>query len=864
VSGPPDASREEERLLPAGWAELAPLIDAVLDAAPDRRASLIRELCPADPARQEALTRLVDDCERDTPLLERPAAERFDGLVTDPSDSLLPDLLGGRYRTGRELGRGGMARVYLARDEKLGRDVAIKVLRPELSASLGHDRFLREIEIAARLRHPNIVPVHDSGEVGGALYFVMPFEEGPSLRERLAEQGALPISESINVLRDVARALAYAHDHGVVHRDVKPDNVMLSGGAAVVTDFGIAKAVSAALREASGPTLTQSGSSIGTPAYMAPEQATGDPSIDHRADIYSFGCLAYELFAGKPPFHSLSMHLIFAAHITTVPPRVTDVRVEVPPGVAALVARCLEKDPAARPQTAREVLETLDGPAATGSGATPPITATRRPARARAWVGGALALALIGTAAYVWTRTPAAAVPITLAVLPFGNIGADSTIDFVADALPDEVATVLARVPGIEIKSRNGARAYRGQLTVDVAEAGGRLKADYLLTGMVREDRGRWILSTEVTRAADATSLWGDRFNVSPDQQAGIAEAIAASLTAELRGRFPKVIGSSPDVATSRRASNPEAYRLYLIGKQQLNRRSRSVASSIPLFREAIGLDTLSAQAYSGLSLSLALSPRMQDLSPVPFIAEATAAARRALLLDPKLSEPHVALAMLAEYALQWDLAESEYKTALELDRHDVEARIQYGHHLRIRSRMAEALKQYQLAREDDPASAVVAGHLSYTWFLQGQMDSALAESARAQQIDPTNLIAAGQRARVFLAAGRPEEARRVIGNMPPSNGMAMYVLGKLGERDSMLERLRILENTRPTPGLVNTTRVFAMFALGDTARGLDALERATDAKEMWFWGLRSQGILDGVRENARFQAILRRVGLDR
>jgi serine/threonine-protein kinase len=261
----PDTPHPGKPLLPPNWLELAPLIDAVLETAPEHRTARILELCAGDAGRQRALSHLVAECERDAPLFDRGAAERFDGLASEGPAALLPERLADRYRVGRELGRGGMARVYLARDEKLGRDVAIKVIRPELAASLGHDRFLREIEIAARLRHPNIVPVHDSGEIDGALYFVMPYEEGPSLRERLARDGALPIPEALNVLRDVTRALAYAHEHGVVHRDIKPDNVMLSGGAAVVTDFGIAKAVSAAaLSEAATPALTQTGSSIGT------------------------------------------------------------------------------------------------------------------------------------------------------------------------------------------------------------------------------------------------------------------------------------------------------------------------------------------------------------------------------------------------------------------------------------------------------------------------------------------------------------------------------------------------------------------------------------------------------------------------
>jgi TolB-like protein len=607
----------------------------VLDAAPGHRAALILKLSADDPARQRALTHLVTECARDTPLLDRVAAERFEGLANDAGESLLPELVGDRYQVGRELGRGGMARVYLARDLKLGRDVAIKVIRPELSASLGHDRFLREIEIAARLRHPNIVPLHDSGEVSGSLYFVMPYEEGPSLRERLAESGALPVAEALNGLRDVARALAYAHEHGVVHRDVKPDNVMLSGGAAVVTDFGIAKAVSAALTDVSGTTLTQSGSAIGTPAYMAPEQATGDPSTDHRADIYSFGCLAYELFTGKAPFSGHSVHLVIAAHLARVPPLVTTLRADVPPAVAGLIARCLEKNPADRPQSARELLASLDSVATTGSSSPAQArAAVPRPARALRWAGLALAVGLIGTAAYLATRESGSSAPITLAVLPFGNIGADSALSYVAQGLADEVAGALTRVPGIQITSRMGARAYGGQLGPDVTEAGVRLKADYLITGVVRQERGRWILSAALERAADKASLWAESFNLGPEQQAGAAEAIAGTLVTAMRSLFPKTISSPSALASNRQTSNNEAYRLFLRGQDKLDRRGQSVKESADLFREAIHQDTLYARAYSGLSMALALFPYFQPVPARDIRDGLLSAARRALDLD--------------------------------------------------------------------------------------------------------------------------------------------------------------------------------------------------------------------------------------
>ncbi len=252
--------------------------------------------------------------------------------------SRLKTALADRYAIEREIGSGGMATVYLAEDLKLHRKVAVKVLRPDLAAALGPERFLREIEVAAQLHHPHILPLHDSGEADGFLYYVMPYEEGESLREKLERDGELPVMEAVRLLRDVVDALAHAHEHGVVHRDIKPDNVMLSGRHALVTDFGVAKAVT----EATGrQQLTTAGVALGTPAYMAPEQAVADPHIDHRADIYAVGALAYELLTGRPPFTGTTPQMILSAHVTQAPDPVTKHRTAVPPAMARLVIKCL-------------------------------------------------------------------------------------------------------------------------------------------------------------------------------------------------------------------------------------------------------------------------------------------------------------------------------------------------------------------------------------------------------------------------------------------------------------------------------------------------------------------------------------------
>ena len=290
----------------------------------------------------------------------------------------LQDALGAEYRITRELGGGGMSRVFVAREESLQRDVVVKVLPPELLAGVNAERFDREVLLAARLQHAHIVPVLSAGEMDGVPYYTMPFVDGASLRDRLARDGPLPIGEAVSVLRDVARALAYAHERGVVHRDIKPANVLLSGGSAVVTDFGIAKAVSAARVALPGETLTGAGMSLGTPAYMSPEQAAADPTTDHRADIYSFGCLAYEMLAGRPPFVEDTPQKLLAAQLSAVPEPLGTLRPETPPALERLVMQCLEKFAAARPQSATELLQTLDTVSTGGSQETLPVMLARR------------------------------------------------------------------------------------------------------------------------------------------------------------------------------------------------------------------------------------------------------------------------------------------------------------------------------------------------------------------------------------------------------------------------------------------------------------------------------------------------------
>jgi serine/threonine-protein kinase len=456
--------------------------------------------------------------------------------------------LGGSYTIERELTGGGMAHVFVAEDHDLGRKVVIKILPPELAASVSAERFRREILTVARLQHPHIVPILKAGEVDGLPYFVMPYVDGESIDVKLRRTGAFTVRETLAIMKDAARALAFAHEHGVVHRDIKPGNILLAAGSATVTDFGVAKALSSARRSGEkGNGLTNTGMSLGTILYMAPEQAAGDPDIDGRADIYSLGVTAYEMLAGDAPFANLNPREMLTARLTLPPPPLSTIRKDVPIGLEKLIAKCLAIDPADRPQSAAALVEALEDPETMSGLFASTANIARHGKRVkRAVIGGLALIGAIVVSAGIYAKlhtgnasalaeSTAAHKPVDLgviAVLPFVNLGVDSANAYLATGVTNAVAAKLLRTPGLRVLAPGRPRSVKRRSdTASTASVEARL----VLEGTVERFGNRLRVTARLSSTADDVMQWADVYDRDVKDifavEDEIADAIAASVT---------------------------------------------------------------------------------------------------------------------------------------------------------------------------------------------------------------------------------------------------------------------------------------------------------------------------------------------
>jgi serine/threonine-protein kinase len=771
----------------------------------------------------------------------------------------LTTALAGRYAVERELGRGGMATVYLAEDLKHHRRVAVKVLHPELAAALGHERFLREVQIAARLQHPHILTLIDSGEADGFVYYVMPFVDGVSLRTRLVRERELPIADVVRIMREVADALSEAHEHGVVHRDIKPDNVLLRGHHAVITDFGVAKAVS----EATGVhALTSVGVTLGTPSYMAPEQAGGDPATDHRADIYARGVMAYEMLTGAPPFTGTTPQAVLAAHMTRQPEPMDSRRTGVPAPLAAIVMRCLEKNPGDRWQNANDLLAQLDAVSTPAGGIVPPtLPSTPSAASPGLWrryrvttiIAG---LAVIAVAGYALRgRAPARAVdrtrPPTVAVLPFENLGAPYD-EYFADGMTDELTGRLTKLAGLAVIARTSAIQYK-KTTKPIQQIAKELGADFLVAGTVRWERtadggGRVRVAPQVIRASDGTHVWADRFDKPYGTdvfaiQSDIAEQVARAMDVTLRPGDRPVMREVP-------TTNLAAFEAYLRARAFLDRdfgqNWEAQRDALESLEQAVRLDPRFSAAHARLGwLHARMAEFGYDVSlGTGITAErrwemARAAAGRALAADSLSAAAH---GVLARYyrTIRVDTARERAELALaeRSEPNSPETIAARGYKLADVGRTEDALRELERAATLDPRNAERWTSIAVIHQVARDLPAAQAALDHASAIAPTEPTVYVWRAWLQLMQDRRDSARAVLREGIARAGVNS-VLFRMAQQSAWVNMIRILHDD-----------------LGEPAARLTWKEFGTDSIDYYAAKVHAYGMESG-RSRAYFDSIV-------
>ena len=708
--------------------------------------------------------------------------------------------LADRYTIEREIGRGGMATVYLAQDRKHDRQVAVKVLHPELAASLGSDRFLREIKVAARLSHPHIVSLHDSGQVGDLLYYVMPYIEGESLRQRLNREKQLPLDEALEIARHVASALGYAHSTGVVHRDIKPENVMLHQGEAVVTDFGIAKAVTSA----AGQNLTQTGSTVGTPAYMSPEQASGEPDVDGRSDVYSLGCVLFEMLAGRHPFEATTAQAMLVKHLTQAVPSLRAVRAGLPEGLERTVTRALAKAPEDRFATATEFAQALH------SGSTPPGVSTVSQPAAR----------------------PAAAAK-SVAVLPFVDMSPQRDQEYFCEGIAEELINALMRIDELRVASRTSAFAFKGK-SEDIRQIGRTLEVENVLEGSVRKAGNRLRITAQLLKVADGYQLWSERYDRDLEDVFAIQDEIAQNIARSLR----VVMTDQAKTIVKAQTADVAAYDYYLRGRGFFHQwRKKSLLFARQMFTRAIEIDANYALAYAGIADCCSSLYTWFDANE-SYREEAERTSLRALELGPDLAEAHEARGVALTVAKRWDEAQREFETAIRLSPKLFEAYYFYGRLCFLQGNLADAARWFAEAARVRPEDYQALSLLGTIYADLGRANEAKTAFETAYQVVQKHVEMYPDDARAFYMGA-----------------LSAIALDELEPAEIWVKRALEIDPEDPLI-LYNVGCVYAR--LGKTDQALDCLERTVAHGGTGHRGwMRNDGDLVSLRGHPRFEAMI-------
>jgi serine/threonine-protein kinase len=768
------------------------------------------------------------------------------------SDAQRPGVaLADRYRIERELGAGGMATVYLAYDLKHDRKVAIKVLKPELAAVLGAERFLSEIKVTANLQHPNLLPLFDSGEADELLYYVMPYIEGETLRERLQREQQLPVDETVRLVALIAGALDFAHARGVIHRDLKPENILLQAGQPVIADFGIALAVS----NAGGERVTRTGISLGTPHYMSPEQAAGDRAVDARSDQYALAALTYEMLTGEPPHTGATAQVIIARLMTETPRSITSARPAASKGIDAAVQRALSKTPADRFPTCGDFARALVADAA--------IVAMPQRSRVRVAVG-VLAAAAVVTAGVAWQRrAPAAGANLnSIAVLPFADRSASGSDAHVGDGIAETLISALANVPDLEVAARTSAFSFRGKGD-DLAEIGRKLSVATVLEGSVQRAGDRIRVTSQLVNVRTGRTMWAQTFDRAAADIFAVQDDVAREVITVLKGRL---LADRSAVHTGSATRDPEAYDLYLRGRFFWNRRnSADLTKAIGLFESAIARDSTFVLAWAGLADAWGASAFWSGTAATA-LPRARVAAERAVALNPQLGEGLATLAyLLMVQDWNWTASDSVFRLVLERSPRYATGLRWYSDLLSVVERRDEALALITRSRDVDPLSPIIYYNLGYTYEVVGRRDDALASFEKALELDPALPAALEWASREYLERGDTAkyfDARSRLDAVSKIAGARVDVLRHAfatGGREGIWRAQLAASNTQDQP----FDRAVWHARLGENDAAFRELERAYATRSIWMPYLNTSFLFkQSFRRDPRFLSLLQRMHL--
>lgn len=740
----------------------------------------------------------------------------------------LSEGLAGRYTILQQLGEGGMAIVFLVRDMRHDRSVALKALRPEISAEIGEDRFLREIKLAAGLTHPHILPVHDSGNAGGVLFYVMPNMEGAALRDRLERERQLPLEVALRLTREVASALDYAHRNNVVHRDIKPENILMHEGAAMVADFGIGKALTG------GGAITRTGMSIGTPAYMSPEQASGELDIDGRSDLYSLGCVLYEMLTGEALFTGPTAQAILVKRFISPIPKVRSAR-DVPSSVDDLLGKLLSRSPVDRIASGMQVMEALDR-----IGGSVKTTAGRHESES--------------------TRRSQK----SIAVLPLTNLSADPENEYFSDGMTEEIINALAKVPGLQVGSRSSSFAFKGK-QVDTREVGEKLGVGTVLEGSVRKVGTRIRIAAQLVNVENGYQLWSETYDRQLEDVFAIQDEISRAIVDALKLRL---VNSSEQLVVP--AKNLEAYNLYLKGRFFFNKFTEpGLRKSLDFYQHVLLQDPGFARAYAGIADCWC---QLADdwIAPEEAYPRAKAASKRALEYDPQLAEAMTSLGkVLCWYEWDFGAAETQLRQAVALNPNDAEAAWSFGSALPTVGKLGEAIAEMKRAVTLDPIFPKSSRWLSRFLLYAGDYAGAIAQSQKTLELDHEYFQSYLDAGSALLAQGDAEKAlewyrrgQQLDTSVRSYDALIVRALAALDRREEGEEILTRLEEEARKHYVREEILAMGYAAMGDSDRAFACLDRAIQARSAGVIYLKLDPGYTPLRGDPRFDALVKRIGL--